>query len=217
MTTPFGRSSWLASQPIELATSAPSSAMSKNTSQLTSKSSSNQLIVGGSSSSSSSNIVAKTADGAIKGGTSSAGSTAGSTQSTKNAFKSRFTKFQATRVYRSYAFVARHRKSFLFGASVLYLGVSYTSAALHARKRDRVHDPTYLYWRIHDGSIVEAKGSASTLSNLLFSSPGGSDEPARVMTLFEVVRGINWAMRDDRVVSRDCPSFLGESARERER
>ena len=125
-----------------------------------------------------------------------------SKSSASSSFKARYARFQGTRTYRSYAFVARHRKSLLFGASLLYLGTSYTTALLAARKRDKIHDDTFLYWKIHDGSIVEAKSSATTLSNLLFSSGGGSDEPPRVMTLFEVVKGLNWAMADDRIVGR---------------
>lgn len=110
-------------------------------------------------------------------------------------------RFHRTRTYRAYGFVSKNRRSLFFGASLLYLGTVYTSSALHARKRDKVHDSTYLYWKIYDGSIVEAKSSATALGSLLMAGGGGgSDEPPRVMTLYEVVRGLNWAMRDDRIV-----------------
>lgn len=92
---------------------------------------------------------------------------------------------------------------------MLYVGVSYTSAVLKARKRDRIHDSTFLYLNIYDGAIVESQTRANVLGNLLFSGGGGgSDEPARVMTIFDVVRTLNWAARDDRIVRQSLPITL---------
>lgn len=117
-------------------------------------------------------------------------------------FRARYQAFQGSRIFRGASFVNKYRRSFLFGAFVIYTSYSYTTAALHARKRDRIRDNTYLYWKIYDGSIVEAKSSTTVLNSLIFSGgPGGSDEPARIMTIFDVVRTLNWAMRDDRIVS----------------
>lgn len=117
-------------------------------------------------------------------------------------FRARYQAFQGTRLFKGFNFVNKYRRSFLFGAFTIYTTYSYTAAALHARKRDRIRDSTYLYWKIYDGSIVEAKSSTTVLNSLLFSGgTGGSDEPARIMTIFDVVRTLNWAMRDDRIVS----------------
>ena len=135
-------------------------------------------------------------------GQSAIGQAASSTGSSSSNSKSRFARFQQTRTYRSFNYVRTHRRGILLGASLLYFGVSYTSAVMKARKRDRIHDSTYLYFNIYDGAIVESKSNANVLSNLLFSSGGGgSDEPARIMTIFDVVRTLNWAARDDRIVS----------------
>jgi len=133
---------------------------------------------------------------------STSNASASSKPSTSSSIKARYARFQGTRFYRSYAFAAKHRKSLLFGASLLYIGTSYTSALFAARKRDKIQDNTYLYFKIYDGAIVEAKSSATTLSNLLLSSGGGSDEPPRILTLFETIKGLNWAMADDRIVNR---------------
>ena len=141
-------------------------------------------------------------------GSSSAG--AGTTTSSNSNASPRFPRIRAryaqlkgTRAFRTIAFVNAHRRGFFGGAVLLYLGSSYLSAAVHARKRDRIHPSSYLYWKIYDGGIVEAKSSANVLSNLLFTSGGGgSDEPARIMTIFDVVKTLSWAARDDRIVSR---------------
>ncbi|GAA5935009.1 hypothetical protein JCM10213_000618 [Rhodosporidiobolus nylandii] len=69
-----------------------------------------------------------------------------------------------------------------------------------AAERDTIHDNTYLYWKIYDGGIVEAKSAGSSLNYLLSSSQGGSpDEPPRVMTLFDVIRTIKFIEADDRI------------------
>ena len=131
-------------------------------------------------------------------------STASSSEAPPTAgnVKSRYTRFQQTRTYKSFNYVRTHRRGILLGASLLYFAASYSSAVVKARKRDRIHDSTYLYFNIYDGAIVESKSNANILSNLLFSSGGGtSDEPARIMTIFDVVRTLNWAARDDRIVS----------------
>lgn len=139
---------------------------------------------------------------------SATGTTGSSSNTNGNAnagstgrFRARYQAFQGTRAFKGFSFVKKYRRSFLFGAFVIYTSYSYTAAALHARKRDKIRDSTYLYWKIYDGSIVEAKSSTTVLNSLLFSGgTGGSDEPARVMTIFDVVRTLNWAMRDDRIV-----------------
>jgi hypothetical protein len=137
-------------------------------------------------------------------GTSSSSTSSGPGNETfkPNRFRARYQAFQGTRLFKGFSFVNKYRRSFAFGAFVVYTSYSYTAGALHARKRDRVHDSTYLYWKIYDGSIVEAKSSTTVLNSLIFSGgAGGSDEPARIMTIFDVVRTLNWAMRDDRIVS----------------
>lgn len=155
-------------------------------------------------------VVAAQTEAALKNATAgSAASASGSSTGTggsgeppkQGRFRARYQAFQGTRVFKGFSFVNKYRRSFLFGAFVLYSASSYVGAALHARRRDRIRDSTYLYWKIYDGSIVEAKSSTTVLNSLLFSSgPGGSDEPARIMTIFDVVRTLNWAMRDDRIV-----------------
>ncbi|KAM0790960.1 hypothetical protein ACM66B_004265 [Microbotryomycetes sp. NB124-2] len=92
------------------------------------------------------------------------------------------------------------RRSILFGLGVTYAIVNYSRAKSHAKKRDRIHDKTYLYWKLYDGGIVEAKSTGSNLNYLLNSSQGGSpEEPPRVMTLFEVVRTLKFIEQDDRI------------------
>lgn len=134
-------------------------------------------------------------------GTSSSSSSTSRPAPRFSGIRSRYAAFQAGRVYRSYAFLSRHKRKLLLGAGLLYFSTSYASAAVRAKKRDRIAEDTYLYFRVHDGAIVEAKSSATALSNLLLTQGNGSDEPARVMTLFEVIRALNWAATDDRIVS----------------
>lgn len=154
-------------------------------------------------------------DAASKSAASAAGSSGASTGGAgeppkSGRFRARYQAFQGSRLFKGASFVNKYRRSFLFGAFVIYTSYSYTAAALHARRRDRIPDNTYLYWKIYDGSIVEAKSSTTVLNSLIFSGgPGGSDEPARIMTIFDVVRTLNWAMRDDRIV---CCSALSTLA-----
>ena len=131
--------------------------------------------------------------------------------SSSSAFKSYsrlYARFQGTRTYRAYSFVSKRRRPLLFGAALLYFGTVYTKATINARKRDKIADSTFLYWKIYDGSIVEAKTAATAISLLFSGSGGGSDEPARVMTLFEVVKALSWAQRDDRIVSSKSLPFI---------
>ena len=162
---------------------------------------------------------ASSSTGSSSAGSSSSSSSSSSSNSSNSSSSPRFARIRAryaqlkgTRAFRTVAFVNAHRRGFFGGAVLLYLGSSYLSAAVHARKRDRIHPSSYLYWKIYDGGIVEAKSSANVLSNLLFTSGGGgSDEPARIMTIFDVVKTLSWAARDDRIVRRilSCALFRG--------
>ncbi|GAA5879466.1 hypothetical protein JCM1840_007048 [Sporobolomyces johnsonii] len=88
----------------------------------------------------------------------------------------------------------------LTGTALTYALVSWEVEKARARKRDTIHDKTYLYWKIYDGGIVEAKSYGSNLNYLLTSSQGGSpEEPPRIMTLFDVVRTIKFIEGDDRI------------------
>ncbi|KAK4055373.1 hypothetical protein OIO90_003211 [Microbotryomycetes sp. JL221] len=94
----------------------------------------------------------------------------------------------------------RWKRSILFGFGLSYALYNYQKAKRHAKKRDQIHDKTYLYWKLYDGGIVEAKSTGSNLNYLLNSSQGGSpEEPPRVMTLFEVVRTLKFIEQDDRI------------------
>lgn len=78
---------------------------------------------------------------------------------------------------------------------------SYRAERAKARKRDAIPDKTYLYWKLYDGGIVEAKSAGSSLNYLLSSSQSGApEEPPRVMTIFDVVRTLKFIENDDRVV-----------------
>ncbi|GAA5858034.1 hypothetical protein JCM8547_006672 [Rhodosporidiobolus lusitaniae] len=86
------------------------------------------------------------------------------------------------------------------GVAVTYGVVLWESEKRKAQIRDTIHDNTYLYWKIYDGGIVEAKSAGSNLNYLLSSSQGGSpEEPPRVMELFDVVRAIKFIESDDRI------------------
>ncbi|GAA5845338.1 hypothetical protein JCM11251_008000 [Rhodosporidiobolus azoricus] len=92
-------------------------------------------------------------------------------------------------------------KGLIGGAvAITYLGLAWRAEKRRARERDEIHDNTYLYWKIYDGGIVEAKSAGSNLNYLLSSSQGGSpEEPPRVMELFDVVRTIKFIESDDRI------------------
>ncbi|GAA5886500.1 hypothetical protein JCM6882_001659 [Rhodosporidiobolus microsporus] len=92
-------------------------------------------------------------------------------------------------------------KGLIGGAvAVTYLTLAWKAERRRAQKRDEIHDNTYLYWKIYDGGIVEAKSAGSNLNYLLSSSQGGSpEEPPRVMELFDVVRTIKFIESDDRI------------------
>ncbi|ORY74767.1 hypothetical protein BCR35DRAFT_268239, partial [Leucosporidium creatinivorum] len=92
------------------------------------------------------------------------------------------------------------RRAILLGVGTSYALLKYSQAKAAARKRDAVHDKTYLYWKLYDGGIVEAKSTGSNLNYLLTSSQGGSpEEPPRVMTLFDVIRTLKFIEADDRI------------------
>ncbi|SCV69177.1 BQ2448_2197 [Microbotryum intermedium] len=91
------------------------------------------------------------------------------------------------------------RRAILFGLGTTYAVVRWQSSRIKARKRDQIHDKTYLYWKIYDGGIVEAKSYGSNLNYLLNSSTGSPEEPQRVMTLFDVIRTIKLIEQDDRI------------------
>ena len=66
----------------------------------------------------------------------------------KYGFRARFARFQQSRPYRGYSWLVKYRRRILVSASVLYLGTTYASAYVAARKRDKIHDSTYLYWKV---------------------------------------------------------------------
>lgn len=66
----------------------------------------------------------------------------------KSGFRARFARFQQSRPYRGYSWLVKYRRRILVSASVLYLGTTYASAYVAARKRDKIHDSTYLYWKV---------------------------------------------------------------------
>ncbi|GAA5902292.1 hypothetical protein JCM8208_007251 [Rhodotorula glutinis] len=92
-------------------------------------------------------------------------------------------------------------KAPVFGVlAVGYVGLVYSAEKQKARKRDTIPDKTYLYWKLYDGGIVEAKSTGSSLNYLLSSSQSGApEEPPRVMTIFDVVRTLKFIENDDRV------------------
>ncbi|BGP42816.1 hypothetical protein JCM10449v2_006828 [Rhodotorula kratochvilovae] len=88
----------------------------------------------------------------------------------------------------------------LGGLAVGYVALAWRAEKAKARKRDEIPDKTYLYWKLYDGGIVEAKSAGSSLNYLLSSSQAGApEEPPRVMTIFDVVRTIKFIENDDRV------------------
>jgi hypothetical protein len=92
-----------------------------------------------------------------------------------------------------------YRRTILFAAGSSYFAIQYVQAKIHAARRDKIHPNTLLYWRFHDGSIVEQRTAGSNLS-LLLNSSGPGEEPGRILTLFEVERALKWIESDDRIV-----------------
>ncbi|BGP27049.1 protease IV [Rhodotorula toruloides] len=106
----------------------------------------------------------------------------------------------SSRGYRYAQTAWRWKGLVLGGVAVTYAAVSWNAEKAKARKRDTVHPNTYLYWKIYDGGIVEAKSAGSNLNYLLSSSQRGApEEPPRVMELFEVIRTIKFIENDDRI------------------
>ncbi|GAA5995641.1 uncharacterized protein JCM10292_005296 [Rhodotorula paludigena] len=94
----------------------------------------------------------------------------------------------------------RWRGTILGGLAVGYAVFAWNAEKRRARKRDAIPEQSYLYWKLYDGGIVEAKSAGSNLNYLLSSSQGGApEEPPRVMTIFDVVRTIKFIENDDRV------------------
>ncbi|GAA6013233.1 hypothetical protein JCM10207_000827 [Rhodosporidiobolus poonsookiae] len=85
------------------------------------------------------------------------------------------------------------------GLSIAYAALLWESEKRKAHKRDAIHDNTYLYWKIYDGGIVEAKSAGSNLNYLLSSQNASPHEPPRVMELFDVIRTIKFIESDDRI------------------
>ncbi|GAA6030971.1 hypothetical protein JCM8097_008962 [Rhodosporidiobolus ruineniae] len=109
-------------------------------------------------------------------------------------------RLRGSRAARFAAFTWRWKGLIAGGAAAVYTVSLWNEEKRRAIKRDTIHDNTYLYWKIYDGGIVEAKSAGSNLNYLLSSSQGGSpDEPPRVMELFEVIRTIKMIEGDDRI------------------
>ncbi|GAA6064734.1 hypothetical protein JCM10212_000405 [Sporobolomyces blumeae] len=112
----------------------------------------------------------------------------------------RLARWSQSRTYRFASGAWRWKGAVLTGTALTYALLSYSAERARAKKRDAVHEKTYLYWKIYDGGIVEAKSYGSNLNYLLSSSQGGSpEEPPRIMTLFDVVRTIKFIEGDDRI------------------
>ncbi|GAA5948378.1 hypothetical protein JCM3765_001397 [Sporobolomyces pararoseus] len=113
---------------------------------------------------------------------------------------SKLSRFTSSRTYRAASGAWRWKGAILTGTALTYALVSYTAERARAKKRDAIPEKAYLYWKIYDGGIVEAKSYGSNLNYLLSSSQGGSpEEPPRIMTLFDVIRTIKFVEGDDRI------------------
>ena len=89
------------------------------------------------------------------------------------------------------------RRPIALGLIVGAFGVQYVVARREAYVRDYLHPDTYLVWKVHDGSVVEARRPPSVSQLFAPSAPG--DEPPRVLELHEVLHALKWAQRDERV------------------
>ncbi|KDE04269.1 hypothetical protein MVLG_05297 [Microbotryum lychnidis-dioicae p1A1 Lamole] len=131
--------------------------------------------------------------------TASSPSPAAPVPSTPGVIGSRSQRWQQSRVFGAAKTGWAWRRAILFGLGTSYAVVNWQSSKIKAWKRDQIHDKTYLYWKIYDGGIVEAKSYGSNLNYLLNSSTGSPEEPPRVMTLFDVIRTIKLIEQDDRI------------------
>ncbi|GAA5883119.1 hypothetical protein JCM16303_006100 [Sporobolomyces ruberrimus] len=112
----------------------------------------------------------------------------------------RLARLTASRPYRAASGLWKWKGVILTGTALTYAVVSYSTERARVRKRDQIPEKGYLYWKIYDGGIVEAKSYGSNLNYLLSSSQGGSpEEPPRIMTLFDVIRTIKFIEGDDRI------------------
>lgn len=71
------------------------------------------------------------------------------------------------------------------------------------RRASIIHPSTYLYWKIHDGSIVECVSTVSSLASLVRSNAsgggGGAEGPAKIMSLNEVIEAMKSIALDDKI------------------
>lgn len=70
------------------------------------------------------------------------------TATTWSSLQTKWTRFQTGRTYRTYSWTTKNRGKVLLGATALFYGVTYLSSRRRAAKRDKVHDSTYLYWKV---------------------------------------------------------------------
>ena len=137
-------------------------------------------------------------------GSASNGPSASQPPKSEGAFSRRFPRLAATvqrfnssRGGRATYAMWSYRRPILFGFFAVYAGTGYLMLKRDAYLRDFVHPETYLVWKIHDGSIVESRGPP-TLGALL-NAPAAGEEAPRVLELFEAIRALKWAQRDERV------------------
>ncbi|GAA6025122.1 hypothetical protein JCM11491_004394 [Sporobolomyces phaffii] len=112
---------------------------------------------------------------------------------------SRLSRFTASTPYRAAAGAWRWKGAIVTGTALTLALVSYSTDRARAKRRDKIPEKAYLYWKIYDGGIVEATSYGSNLNYLLSSSQGTPEEPQRIMTLFDVVRTIKFIEGDDRI------------------
>ncbi|PWY98318.1 hypothetical protein BCV70DRAFT_213051 [Testicularia cyperi] len=106
-------------------------------------------------------------------------------------------KVATSRTGRTTAKAWAYRRPLLFGFAVTYTAIGYLKLKSDAYMRDYIHPDTYLVWKIYDGSIVESRGPPSV--SALINAPAAGEDAPRVMEMFEVIRALKWAQRDDRI------------------
>lgn len=89
------------------------------------------------------------------------------------------------------------RRPIFFGLFLTYGVINYAIVRREAYLRDYIHPDSWLVLKVYPGSIVEAK-AAPSITALLHSPSAGEDTP-RVMELFELLRALKWAQKDERI------------------
>lgn len=145
------------------------------------------------------------ANGSAKAGHSQGAATAD--LASAGAFAKRFPRLQAnmqkyasSRAGKATAMAWKYKRRVFIGLGISYGIINYLAQRRNIIGRDTVRPDTWLFVKVHPGSIVDAKSTGVNIQAVLSNSNSSSgEEKPSVMELFDVIKALKWAGRDESI------------------